>query len=124
MRCPQVELDRAKTRYHRPATTLKVSPSNTDKASSSHFINRYHHRQRMGLFSDVAYNLSSSFSIDDQKLLSASLDEMGATQSPLEEATHIIADTLEFEGWWRAPKKAEVVTVSRCKPLEPLNHLF
>lgn len=71
----------------------------------------------MGLFSDVAYTLSSSLRVDDQKHLSANLDANGATPSSLEDATHIITDTLEFEGWQSAPKKAEVVTVSCHEPL-------
>jgi len=66
----------------------------------------------MGLFSDIKYTLSSSLRADDQKLLSANLDANGATRTSLEDATHIITDTLEFEGWQSAPKNLEVVTVS------------
>lgn len=76
----------------------------------------------MGLFSDVAYILSSSLSVVDQKQLSANLDANGATRSPLEDATHIITNSLEFEGWQNAPKNAEVVTVSGLEPL--LNYLI
>ena len=71
----------------------------------------------MGLFSDVAYTLSSSLRVDDQKHLSATLDANGATRSSLEDATHIVTDTLEFEGWQSAPKNAELVTVSAYEPL-------
>jgi hypothetical protein len=73
--------------------------------------------EAMGLFSGVAYILSSSLRADDQNLLSANLDTNGATQSSLKDATHIITDTLEFEGWELAPKHAEVVTVSSQGPL-------
>ena len=66
----------------------------------------------MGIFSDVAYTLSSSLRTNDQKHLSEILDANGATQSALKDATHIISDTLEFEGWQSAPENAEVVTVS------------
>lgn len=66
----------------------------------------------MGLFSGVTYTLSSSLRVDDQNYLTANLDANGATQSSLEETTHIITDTLEFEGWQSAPKNAEIVTVS------------
>ena len=71
----------------------------------------------MGLFSGVAYTLSSSLRADDQKLLSANLDANGATRSSLKGATHIITDTLEFEGWEHAPNNAEVVTVSGHEPV-------
>ena len=66
----------------------------------------------MGIFSDVAYTLSSSLRVNDQKHLSDILDLNGATRSPLEDVTHIISDTPEFEGWQSAPENAEVVTVS------------
>jgi len=66
----------------------------------------------MGIFSDVAYTLSSSLRVNDQKHLSDILDANGATRSSLEDATHIISDTPEFEGWQSAPENAEVVTVS------------
>ena len=65
----------------------------------------------MGLFSKVAYTLSSSLRAHDQKSLSAHLDANGATRSSLKDATHIITDTLEFEGWESAPNEAQVVTV-------------
>lgn len=70
----------------------------------------------MGIFSDVAYTLSSSLRADDQKYLSEILDANGATRSSLKDATHIISDTLEFEGWRNAPEDGEVVTVSGHKP--------
>lgn len=70
----------------------------------------------MGIFSDVAYTLSSSLRTNDQEWLSDILDANGATRSALEDATHIISDTLEFEGWQSAPKNAEVVTVSNHGP--------
>jgi len=70
----------------------------------------------MGIFSGVAYTLSSSLRTNDQKDMSEILDANGATRSSLEDATHIISDTLEFEGWRNAPKNAEVVTVSRYGP--------
>lgn len=76
----------------------------------------------MGLFSGVAYTLSSSLRVDDQKHLSANLDANGATRSSLEDTTHIVTDTLEFEGWQSAPKSAEVVTVGDHE--SPLNHLI
>ena len=77
----------------------------------------------MGLFSGVAYTLSSSLHSEDQKKLSGSLDANGATPSPLEDATHIVTDTLEFEGWQSAPK-AEVITVGHYEPLKLLNLLI
>jgi len=70
----------------------------------------------MGIFSGVAYTLSSSLRVNDQKWLSEILDPNGATRSSLEDATHIISDTLEFEGWQSAPDNAEVVTVSGHGP--------
>ena len=76
----------------------------------------------MGLFSGVAYTLSSSLRVDDQKHLSANLDANGATRSSLEDTTHIVTDTLEFEGWQSASKSAEVVTVGDHE--SPLNHLI
>lgn len=66
----------------------------------------------MGLFSEIKYTLSSSLRADDQKSLSANLDANGATRTCLEDATHIITDTLEFEGWQSTPTNAEVATVS------------
>ena len=66
----------------------------------------------MGIFSGVTYALSSSLRASDQKFLSDHLDANGATRNPLEDATHIVSDTLEFEGWQSAPENAEVVTVS------------
>ena len=65
----------------------------------------------MGIFSDIAYTLSSSLRSNDQEWLSEMLDANGATRNSLEEATHIVSDTPEFEGWQNAPKNAEVVTV-------------
>jgi hypothetical protein len=75
----------------------------------------------MVLFTGVTYILSSSLRPEDQKWLSAYLKENGATESSLEDATHIISDTLEFEGWQSAPENAEVVIVSGHG--SPLNHL-
>lgn len=75
----------------------------------------------MGIFSDVAYIVSSSLRVNDQEWLSGMLDANGATRSSLEDATHIISDTLEFEGWQSAPENAEIVTVSGHGPR--LNHL-
>lgn len=66
----------------------------------------------MGIFSGVAFTLSSSLRASDRELLSGLLDANGATESPLEGATHVISDTLEFEGWRSAPENVEVVTVS------------
>jgi len=74
----------------------------------------------MGIFSGVAYILSSSLRASDQEFLSGLLDVNGATRSSLEDTTHVISDTLEFEGWRSAPEKAEVVTVSGYEPR--LNH--
>lgn len=76
----------------------------------------------MGIFSGVAYTLSSSLRASDQEYLSGILDANGATQSSLENATHIISDTLEFEGWQSASENAEVVTVSGRGPT--LNRLI
>jgi hypothetical protein len=76
----------------------------------------------MGIFSDVAYSISSSLRVNDQKGLSEFLDANGATRTSLEDATHIISDTMEFEGWQGAPENAEVVTVSGYVP--SLNHLI
>lgn len=70
----------------------------------------------MGIFSGVAYTLSSSLRVNDQKWLSEILDPNGATRSSLEDSTHIISDTLEFEGWQSAPENAEVVTVRSHGP--------
>lgn len=76
----------------------------------------------MGIFSGVTYTLSSSLRVSDQGFLSDHLDANGAARSPLEDATHIISDTLEFEGWQSAPENAEVVTVSSHR--HRLNHLI
>ena len=76
----------------------------------------------MGIFSGVAYILSSSLRASDQEFLSGLLDANDATRSSLEDATHIISDTLEFEGWQSAPEQAEVVTVSGYEPR--LNYLI
>lgn len=76
----------------------------------------------MGIFSGVVYILSSSLRASDQEFLSGLLDANDATRSSLEDATHVISDTLEFEGWQSAPEKAEVVTVSGHGPY--LNHLI
>ena len=73
-------------------------------------------RKVMGIFSGVAYTLSSSLRASDQKSLSELLDANGATRGPVEDATHIISDTLEFEGWQSASENAEVVTVSDHGP--------
>ena len=77
----------------------------------------------MGLFSGVAYTLSSSLRVGDQKHLSANLDANGGSRSSLEDSTHIITDTLEFEGWQSAPENAEIVTVSGYEPSR-LSHLI
>ena len=76
----------------------------------------------MVIFSGVTYILSSSLRTSDQEFLSGLLDANGATRGSLEDATHVISDTLEFEGWQSAPEKAEVVTVSSHGPR--LNHLI
>ena len=73
----------------------------------------------MGIFSGVAYILSSSLRVSDQEFLSGPLESTnGATRSSLKDATHSISDTLEFEGW----QSAEVVTVGGYEPR--LNHLI
>ena len=76
----------------------------------------------MGIFSGVAYTLSSSLRASDQESLSEFLDANGAARSTVEDATHIISDTLEFEGWQSAPENAEVVTVSGHGP-HPKHHI-
>ena len=76
----------------------------------------------MGIFSGVAYTLSSSLPASDQEFLSGLLDANGAVQNSLEDATHVISDTLEFEGWQSAPENVEVVTVSSRG--SHLNHLI
>ena len=97
------------TRYR--ATTRQGQPG--DHLQSFHaplclpFI-----RKIMGIFSDVVYTLSSSLRTNDQKWLSDILDANGAARGSLEDVTHIISNTLEFEGWRSAPENAEVVTVS------------
>lgn len=90
-----------------------------DKDSGTSITPQYVPRQpirgivkAMGPFTDVAYTLSSSLGVDDQNRLSTILDANGASRRPLEDATHIITNTLEFEGWESVPKSAEVVTVS------------
>lgn len=75
----------------------------------------------MGIFSGVAFTLSSSLRASDREFLSGLLDANGATESPLEDATHVISDTLEFEGWQSAPENVEVVTVSGNE--YPISHL-
>lgn len=76
----------------------------------------------MGIFSGVAYTLSSSLRASDREFLSGILDANGATRSSLESATHVISGTLEFEGWQSAPENAEVVTVGAHEP--PLNYFI
>jgi len=81
------------------------------------------HHKVMGIFSDVAYTLSSSLRANDQEHLSDILDSNGATRSSLEDATHIISDTPEFEGWQSAPDNTEVVIVSGNGPHMHPDHL-
>ena len=89
---------------------LKVNSGNVYEAPAATSSAIYH--KVMGIFSDVTYTLSSSLRANDQKYLTDILDANGATRTSLEDATHIISDTPEFEGWQSAPDNAEVVIVS------------
>lgn len=68
----------------------------------------------MHLFSNVKYHLSSSLSPDEQTILTALLDANGATKDTIQNATHIITDSLEFDGWQSVGDEVEVVTVSHA----------
>lgn len=69
------------------------------------------------LFSDVSYYLSASLPAERITELKAVLEANGAQPVEIQEATHIITDTLSFEGHEVASKAAEVVSVSYSSPL-------
>lgn len=77
----------------------------------------------MHLFSNVNYHLSSSLGLDDQNALAKLLDSNGAVQVTLQEATHIITDSLEFEGWQSVGEHVAVVTVSPTYILSGVSNL-
>lgn len=70
----------------------------------------------MHLFSNVQYHLSSSLSLDDQKALATLLDANGAVNDTLQHATHVITNSLEFDGWHSVADDVAVVTVSISRP--------
>ena len=65
----------------------------------------------MLLFLDVKYCLSSSLDTETQSRLSLALADNGATRVPLEEATHVITNSIQFEGWQTVADGVFVVTV-------------
>lgn len=65
----------------------------------------------MSLFLNVKYHLASSLPPDRQSQISHVLDSNGATVAEsVTDATHIITDSIKFEGW-REVTTAAIVTV-------------
>lgn len=64
------------------------------------------------LFSTIKYHISSSVSPHRKLELTSVLDANGAHGVPLTEATHIISDSTEFEGWQDVNPNVAVVSVS------------
>ena len=65
----------------------------------------------MLIFSDVKYFLSPSLPSKLQSQLHLVLDDNGATQVPLDKATHVVTNPSQFEGWETISKHVAVVTV-------------
>lgn len=64
------------------------------------------------LFAGIKYFVTPSFPTQRQDELSKILDANGATSADIEEATHVIANTIKFEGMDNVLETARVVTVS------------
>ncbi|TDL19364.1 hypothetical protein BD410DRAFT_792173 [Rickenella mellea] len=63
------------------------------------------------LFSDVNYHISSSLGFDQHAELSNILNPNGAVEAKsIPEATHIITNSTQFEGWQGVPTNAVVVS--------------
>jgi hypothetical protein len=65
----------------------------------------------MLLFLDVKYYLSPSLPQELQSKLSIALADDGATRVPLDEASHVITNSNQFEGWETVADTVLIVTV-------------
>lgn len=63
------------------------------------------------IFSSIKYFISPTYSVERQDELSKFLDANGASRANIEEASHIITNTLQFEGEPMAQEEARTVTV-------------
>jgi len=72
----------------------------------------------MKLFSSVKYFIAPSYSAENQELLRHLLNENGAqeAQTPAD-ASHVITNSLRFEGWQDVPESTVVTTVCRWGPI-------
>ncbi|KAI0056886.1 hypothetical protein BV25DRAFT_1813329 [Artomyces pyxidatus] len=66
----------------------------------------------MPLFEDVKFYCAPSFPPERQAQIAVLLDANGATASPLDQATHIITNASEYEGYQNAKEGVAVVTDS------------
>lgn len=66
----------------------------------------------MAIFDGVRYYLSPSISPDQTTLLYNLLEDHGAVQEELSDASHIVTDSDRFEGWQSIEEDVAVVTVS------------
>jgi len=70
--------------------------------------------QRTMLFGKVKYFLSTSIPEDTRLRLRNILDSLGAKSVAIEDATHVISNTLDFEGSTKMKKGTLCITVSCC----------
>lgn len=64
------------------------------------------------LFENVLYHISQSLPEETQTEISRILDHNGATPVDLKNATHVISNTIEFEGCDKLASNVACVTVS------------
>ena len=64
------------------------------------------------LFTGVRYSISPSLPAQRQSELQKLLDANGATLVEVSDATHIVSNTLQFEGRESVSKDAQIITVS------------
>lgn len=65
------------------------------------------------LFTDVKYAISSSFPDNRQIELEKVLDANGANKADLRQATHVVTDSLQFEGFEKVPPDTAIVSVRK-----------
>lgn len=102
----------------RPTASKTLSSSHIHKRSValaySRFLGSYYQNPpRMPMFSGIAYHLSPSIPPQTRSELQRALNGNGGQEVDRPgNATHIITDTMQFEGWENVPDSIMRVTVS------------
>ena len=65
------------------------------------------------IFTGVKYFISPSLSVGRRDELSNFLDANGGSSVPVQDASHVITDTLQFDGEADAPEDVKITTVRK-----------